>query len=66
MLPFQPSYFQLESGTPLFFFEKSFPVSEICFKVKVLKTLNISSDCHIKTCGSLKQRAFLKIHSTVF
>ena len=35
-------------------------------KVKVLKTFKISSDCPIKTCRSLKRRAFLKIFSTVF
>ena len=40
--------------------------SLISFKVKALKTLKISSDCHIKTCGSLKRRAILKIPSTVF
>ena len=30
-----------------------------CFKVKVLKTFQIPSDYHIKTCGSLKWSAFL-------
>ena len=35
-------------------------------KVKTLGTLKISSDCHIKTCQSLKPRAILKICSTVF
>ena len=36
------------------------------FKVKVLKTFKISTDCHMKTCWSLKRRAILKIRGTVF
>ena len=32
----------------------------ICFKVKVLKTFKISTDCHIKTCRSFKRRVILK------
>ena len=39
---------------------------KICFKIKVLKMLKISSDCDIKTCQFLKRRAILKIPSTVF
>ena len=39
---------------------------KIYFKVKVLKTLKISSGCHIKTWRSVKRRAILKITSTVF
>ena len=35
------------------FFEKGFRFSETCLKVKVLKMLEISSDCYIKTCQSL-------------
>ena len=35
-------------------------------KVKVLKTFETFTDCHIKTCQSLKRRAILKIPSTVF
>ena len=32
------------------------------FKVKALKTFRIFSDCHMKICQSLKQRAVLKVH----
>ena len=39
---------------------------KICFKVKALKTFEIPSDCHIKTCRTLKSRDILKIHITVF
>ena len=39
---------------------------KIYFKVKVLKSFKISSDCHIKACRSLKWRAILKIPSTIF
>ena len=39
---------------------------KICFKIEVLKTIKISSDCHTKTCRSLKRRAILKITSTAF
>ena len=35
-------------------------------KLKVMKTLKISSVCHIKIGQSLKRRAILKINSTVF
>ena len=38
-----------------------FIFQKICFKVKVLKTFKISTDCHIKTCRSLKERTILKI-----
>ena len=31
-------------------------------KLKVLKSIKISSDCHIKACRSLKWRAISKIH----
>ena len=47
------------------FFKKVFVFQKICFKVKVLKMLKISTDCQIKTCQSLKRRAILKIPSTV-
>ena len=50
----------------LHFFEKRFRFPEICFKVKALKTFETFTDCDIKTCGSLKRRAILKIYSTVF
>ena len=48
------------------FLKKVFVLQKICFKVKVLKKFKISTDCHIKTCLSLKRRAILKIPSTVF
>ena len=37
-----------------------------CFKVKVSKAFNISSDCHINVCRDLNRGAVLKIPSTVF
>ena len=46
------------------FLKKVFVFQKICFKVKVLKMFKISTDCHIKTCRSHKQRAILKIPST--
>ena len=46
--------------------EKGFRFPENCFKVEVLKTFETFTDCHIKTCRSLKRRAILKIPSTVF
>ena len=54
VLRFQSQYFQLKSGTAVFLFQKIF------FKVRVMKTFTISSDCQIKTCRSLKRRAILK------
>ena len=48
------------------FLKKFFIIQKICFKVKVLKTLKVSTDYHIKACRSLKGRAILKIPSTVF
>ena len=48
------------------FFKKVFVFQKICFKVNVLKTFKIFSDCHIKTCRSLKWRAILKITCTIF
>ena len=44
----------------------SFAFQKIRFKVEVLKTFKISTDCHIKTRRSLKQNSILKIPSTVF
>ena len=38
-----------------FVFQKTF------FKVKVLKSFKVSTDCQIKKCRSLKQRAVLKV-----
>ena len=46
--------------------EKTFVFQKICFKVRILKTFKIFSDCHIKTWRSLKRMAILKIHSIVF
>ena len=46
--------------------EKAFVFQEICFKVLILKTFKISSDCHDKTYRSLKWKANLKIPGTVF
>ena len=48
------------------FLKKVFIFPKICFKVKVLKTFETFTDCHIKTCRSLKPWAILKIPSTVF
>ena len=48
------------------FLKKLFVFQKLCFKVKVLKTFETFTDCHIKTCQSLKRRATLKIPGTVF
>ena len=48
------------------FLKKVFVFQKTSFKVKVLKMFKISSNCHIKTCPSLKRRTILKIPSTVF
>ena len=48
------------------FFKKVFVFQKICFKVKVLKTFKIFTDCHIQTCRSLKRRASLNITSIAF
>ena len=56
----------LNLKTVLQFFGKALRFPEICFKVKVLKTFKTSSDCHIKTCISLKRRAISKIPNMVF
>ena len=48
------------------FLKNIFIFQKICFKVKVLETFKISSDCHIKTSRSLKRKVTLKILSTVF
>ena len=42
------------------FFKKVFVLQTICFKAKVLKTFETFTDCHIKTCRSLKRRLFWK------
>ena len=57
--------FQLKNGTSVFC-KRVFVFQKICFKVKLLKTFKIFTDCHIKKCRSLKWKAILKIPSTVF
>ena len=46
------------------FLKKVLVSQKICFKVKVLKTFKISTDCHIKVGRSHKRRAILKIPIT--
>ena len=53
-------YFELGNGIPVF--EKAFRF----FKFKVLKSFKISTDCHIKTCRSLRRRTILEIPGIVF
>ena len=48
------------------FLRKVFVFEKIDFKVKLLKTFKIFSDCHIKTCRSLKRRAILKTLAPYF
>ena len=48
------------------FLKKVCMFQKICFKVKTLKAFKICSDCHIKTCRSLKRRPILKIPATYF
>ena len=43
-----------------------FVFQKICFKLKVLKTFETFTDCHIKTRQSLNRSATLKISITVF
>ena len=43
------------------FLKSVYVFQKIYFKVKVLKSFKIPSDCHIKACISLKWRAILKI-----
>ena len=50
----------------LSFLKKGLVFQKTCLKVKVMKMFKISSDFHVKACQSLKQRAILKISSTVF
>ena len=66
MLRFQSQHVQQKIGTPVFSQSKIFVFLKTCFKIKVLKTFKIFSHYHIKTFRSLKQRAFLKIPSTIF
>ena len=39
---------------------------DLSFLKTLLKTFKIASDCHVKTYRSLKRRAILKIHRTIF
>ena len=48
------------------FLKKVSVYQKIRFKVKVLKTFKISTDCYIKTLRSLKRRAILKIPSAFY
>ena len=48
------------------FLLKVFVFQKIRFKAKVLKTFKLFTDCHIKTCPSLKRKAILKVPGTVF
>ena len=45
--------------------KKDLVFQKTCFKVKIIKTLKIPSESHVKTCQSLEQRAVLKISSTI-
>ena len=40
--------------------KKDLVFQKTCFKVKVIKTLKILSESHVKTCQSLEQRAVFK------
>ena len=48
------------------FLKKVFFSQKIYFKVKVLKMFKVFTDCHRKTCRSLKWKAILNIPSTSF
>ena len=47
------------------FLKKVFVFQKICFKVAILKTFKMSTNCHIETRRSLKRRNILKIPSSV-
>ena len=63
---FASKYFalSLKNDIPIFW-KKVFVFQKICWKVQVLKAFKLFSNCHIKTCQSLKRRAILKIPDTV-
>ena len=46
--------------------KKAFGFQKVCFKAEVLRMFKGCTDCHIKTCWSLKRRAILKIPKTAF
>ena len=46
--------------------KKGFAFQKTCSKVKVRKTFETFTDCHIKTCRFLKRRVILKIPRTMF
>ena len=48
------------------FLKRVFVFQKMCFKVKLLRSFKIFTDCHIKTCRSLKRTAIFKIPSAVF
>ena len=62
----QKENFQKSSYWQCSFLKKDFVFQKIRFKVKVLKTFKIATDCYIKTCRSLKRRVILKIPSIAF
>ena len=64
MMCFQSQWFEPKNSAPAFCKRLSF--SENFFKVKILKTFEAFTDCHIKTCRSLKRGAILKIPSRDF
>ena len=48
------------------FLKKILVFQKICLKVKVLKTFETFTDCHVKTFRSLKRRTILKTPSISF
>ena len=65
MLRFQFLYFQLKNSTPVFW-ERFLFFRKLVSMFELLKTFKFSSDCHIKACQPLKQRAISKISSNFF
>ena len=64
MMCFQSQWFQVKNGTPGFWKRSSFS-RKFVSKLSI-ENVETFTDCHIKTCRSLKRRAILKIPSTVF
>ena len=56
----------LSTKKTVHFLKKVLILQKICFKVKILKTFKIFTDCYIKACRPLKRRAILKTPSTAF
>ena len=65
MWRFQFLYFQLKNSTPVFW-ERFLFFRKRVLMFELLKTFKFSSDCHIKACQPLKQRAISKISSNFF